>query len=195
MGDSRYTCGFGEGEVHSTRQKFLTDLQKFSASHKQLMSLMKGFSAFLETRRCKDWAQKISSRKYLTLWRPVLPVFPEHRVPHSWSTFRACGRSRVAAAQKSVPAELKWSEMKWKSLSRVQLFMSPWTYGILQARIMERVAFPFSRAFSQPRDWTQVSCIVGGFFTSWATRNSCRGSWQMTTCSWHTWTFSCSMWV
>ena len=23
---------------------------------------------------------------------------------------------------------------------------------------------------SQPRDWTQVSCIAGGFFTSWATR-------------------------
>ena len=23
---------------------------------------------------------------------------------------------------------------------------------------------------SQPRDWTQISCITGGFFTSWATR-------------------------
>ena len=32
------------------------------------------------------------------------------------------------------------------------------------------VAFPFSRGFSQPRDWTQVSHIAGGFFTSWATR-------------------------
>ena len=37
--------------------------------------------------------------------------------------------------------------------------------GILQARILEWVAFPFSRALSQPRDRTQVSCIVGGFFT------------------------------
>ena len=26
------------------------------------------------------------------------------------------------------------------------------------------------RGSSQPRDWMQVSCIAGGFFTSWATR-------------------------
>ena len=43
-------------------------------------------------------------------------------------------------------------------------------HGILQARILEWVAFPFSRGSSQPRDWTQVSCITGRFFTSWATR-------------------------
>ena len=45
-------------------------------------------------------------------------------------------------------------------------------YGILQARILERVAFPFSRGSSQPRDWTQVSCIAGVFFTNWATREA-----------------------
>ena len=33
--------------------------------------------------------------------------------------------------------------------------------GILQARILEWVAFPFSRGSSQPRDQTQVSCIAG----------------------------------
>ena len=38
--------------------------------------------------------------------------------------------------------------------------------GILQARILEWVAFLFSRGSSQPRDQTQVSRIVGGFFTS-----------------------------
>ena len=31
-----------------------------------------------------------------------------------------------------------------------------------------RVAFSFSRGSSQPRDRTQVSCIAGGFFPSWA---------------------------
>ena len=41
-------------------------------------------------------------------------------------------------------------------------------HGILQARILEWVAFPFSRGSSQPRDWTQVSCIAGRFFTNWA---------------------------
>ena len=38
-------------------------------------------------------------------------------------------------------------------------------HGLLQARILEWVAFPFSRGSSQPRDWTQVSHIAGGFFT------------------------------
>ena len=41
-------------------------------------------------------------------------------------------------------------------------------HGILQARILEWVAFPFSRGFSQPRDRTQVSRIAGKFFTSGA---------------------------
>ena len=38
----------------------------------------------------------------------------------------------------------------------------------------EWVAFPFSRGFSQPRDQTQVSCVAGGFFTGWATREATR---------------------
>ena len=42
--------------------------------------------------------------------------------------------------------------------------------GILQARILECVAIPFSRASSQPRDWTQVSCIADRSFTIWAIR-------------------------
>ena len=33
-------------------------------------------------------------------------------------------------------------------------------------RILEWVAFPFSRGSSQPRDQTRVSCSAGGFFTS-----------------------------
>ena len=44
--------------------------------------------------------------------------------------------------------------------------------GILQARMLEWVAFPFSRGSSQPRDWTQVSHIADGFFTNWATREA-----------------------
>ena len=39
-------------------------------------------------------------------------------------------------------------------------------HGILQARILDWVAFPFSRGSSQPRDPTQVSRIAGSFFTS-----------------------------
>ena len=34
-------------------------------------------------------------------------------------------------------------------------------HGILQARILEWVAFPFTRGSSQPRNQTRVSCIAG----------------------------------
>ena len=44
--------------------------------------------------------------------------------------------------------------------------------GILQVRTMEWVVISFSRGSSQPRDWTQVSCIAGRFFTIWATREA-----------------------
>ena len=39
-------------------------------------------------------------------------------------------------------------------------------HGILQTRILDWVAFSFSRGSSQPRDPTQVSRIAGEFFTS-----------------------------
>ena len=45
-------------------------------------------------------------------------------------------------------------------------------HGILQARILEWVAFPFSGGLPQPMNWTQVSRIAGGFFTSRATREA-----------------------
>ena len=100
---------------------------------------------------------------------------------------------------------------EWASESRsvVSNFLRPHglVHGILQARILEWVAFPFSRGSSQPRSltlqqilyqlshkgsprilkwvaypfssgssWprnqTGVSCISGGFFTNWATREA-----------------------
>ena len=45
-------------------------------------------------------------------------------------------------------------------------------HGILQARILEWAAIPFSRGSAQPRDWTGVSCIAGRFFSVWATREA-----------------------
>ena len=39
-------------------------------------------------------------------------------------------------------------------------------HGILQARIVQCVAIPFSRGSPQPRGQIWVSCIAGGFFTS-----------------------------
>ena len=61
-------------------------------------------------------------------------------------------------------------------------------HGILQARILEWAAFSFSRGYSQPRNQTQVSGIAGGFFTSWATRETLEhyGGLKKKTVSWVT---------
>ena len=45
-------------------------------------------------------------------------------------------------------------------------------HGILQARILEWVAYPFSSGSSRPRNRTGVSCIAGGFFTNSAIREA-----------------------
>ena len=116
------------------------------------------------------------------------------------------------ASDTSSPPPPKW---KWKSLSRVRLFVTPWTVyspwnspgqntgvgslsllqgifptqgsnlGLLHcrqilyqlshkgnSRILEWVAYPFSSRSSRPRNRTGVSCIAGGFFTNWATREA-----------------------
>ena len=65
---------------------------------------------------------------------------------------------------------------KWKSLSRVRLFETPWTIEsmewILQVRILEWVAYLFSSRSSRPRNSTGVSCISGRFFTNWFIREA-----------------------
>ena len=76
-------------------------------------------------------------------------------------------------------------------------FATPWTIAhqaplsmeILQARILEWVAMPFSRGSSQPRDQAQVSHNAGRFFTvlshqgspwilEWVAYSFSRGSFQ-----------------
>ena len=78
-----------------------------------------------------------------------------------------------------------WSTQKQNSISgyhvKVKVAQScptlcdPMDYtvhGILQARILEWVAVPFSRGSSQPRDRTQVSLNAGRSFTCWDTREA-----------------------
>ena len=70
-----------------------------------------------------------------------------------------------------MPFEVKW-KVKMKVTQSCPTLCDPMdstVHGILQAKIMDWVAFPFPRGSSQPRDRTQVSRIEGGFFMSWAT--------------------------
>ena len=86
------------------------------------------------------------------------------------------------------------SQLRIKTFHEVKVLVTqscltcydPWTvcsppgfsvHGILQARILEWVAIPPSRGYSQLGDWTWVSCIVGRFFTIWATQNLARLNW------------------
>ena len=80
----------------------------------------------------------------------------KQRVQHNWMTSLSLTLSLHA-----------------KSLQSCLTLCDPLDYtlhGILQARILEWTAIPFSRGSSQPRDWTRVSHIVGRRFTIWATR-------------------------
>ena len=81
--------------------------------------------------------------------------------------------------------QCRMTKGKWKSLSCVQFFVTPMDYnqpgssvhGILQARILEWVDYPFSSLSSWSRIWTGISCIAGGFFTSWVTMEAIQDTW------------------
>ena len=106
----------------------------------------------------------------------ILPQTPlPSRLPHTIGkgslSYTICPCWLSILNDISVP--LKWSGVKvTQSCLTLCDPMGYTVHGILQARILEWVAFPFSRASSQPRDWAQVSCTAGRFFTSWATREA-----------------------
>ena len=72
-------------------------------------------------------------------------------------------------------------------------------------RILEWAAYPFCRGSAWPRNWPGVSCIAGGFFTSWATRKAHFLQWFLSKISLFTYlavpglscgilSFSCGTW-
>jgi len=106
----------------------------------------------------------VNSGSWWGTGRPgVLWFMGSQRVRHNWAT------------------ELNWTElnaMRPKGELKVKVSQSCLTlwdpvdytvHRILQVRILEWVAFSFSRRSSQPRDQTQVCSISGRFFTSGAT--------------------------
>ena len=99
----------------------------------------------LQTFSCEDsnWTQTLNLTFSPTLW--CLPFY-------SWKV-------KVLVTQSYLTL---WNPMAY-SPPRSSV------HEILQARILERVAIPFSRGSSWPWDWTQVSCIAGRCFTFWTT--------------------------
>ena len=101
--------------------------------------------------------------------------------PQTWrycSSF--CSALHFSFKFESMTAYFSWypkvKVSEW--LSHVRPFETPWTVAgqaplsMEFSRILKWVAIPFSRGSSQPRDRTQVSCISGRFFTTWATREA-----------------------
>ena len=96
-----------------------------------------------------------------------------------WQTGSKSGKEYVKTVY-CHPAYLTYmqSESEVKSLSRVQLFATPWTVarqaplsmGFSRQEYWSGLPFPSPGESSWPRDWTQVSRIVGRRFTVWATR-------------------------
>ena len=91
---------------------------------------------------------------------PKNKVYLKKNADPGWSHWGrgpgSCGFPGLEASQVALVVKKKW---KRKSLSRVPLFATLWSvvHGILQARILEWVAFPFSRRSPQPRIETRSS--------------------------------------
>ena len=122
---------------------------------------------------------KLKGVWYLT-WRSPEAKGVTNYVPPLWDWFRSYTRtlqvSTACLVAQPCPSPCDPMDCSLPDSS---------VHKILQARILEWVAIPFSRGSSPARDRTQVSCISGRFLTSWATReakgkfrrykNACRG--------------------
>ena len=122
------------------------------------------------SRVSKEWKSR-EKPCYLRLLMKRQRVIEKGRVSFSLSVVKPnvpASTTNISESQNIILSEVK---VKWRSPSRIQLFATPWTvHGFLHARLLEWVAFLFSRGSSQSRDWTWVSCIAGSFFTIWATQ-------------------------
>ena len=104
-----------------------------------------------------------------------LPSMGSHRVGHDRSDLAVAARSvgKESACNAGDPGSIPGSgrcpgEGNGYPLQYFGLenSMDCIVRGILQARILEWVAFPLSSKSSQPRNRTRVSCIAGGFFAN-----------------------------
>ena len=106
---------------------------------------------------------KVPRLQWCCIWFFSCTLFkPNQDFPYSLSKILWCF---------SVPSWMSSCCMSSKVISDSANYKPPGSsvHGILQARILEWVAIPFSRGSSQCRGWTWVSCIAGRFFIIWDT--------------------------
>ena len=115
-------------------------------------------ASFLQLYNRSDWSKLLSNSV-------GCKTFETRSSGHRSKFFRPVTKGYVCLVAQSCPTLCN----PWTAAHQASLSM-----GILQARILEYIAMPSSGASSQPRDQSQVSCIAGGFFTIWATREALR---------------------
>ena len=94
------------------------------------------------------------------LYSPRLTSIHDYWENHSFDYMDLYWQSDVSSACMLSHSVMSDSETPWTAARQ-----APLSIGILQARILEWVAMPWSNRSSQPMDQTQVSHIAGGFFT------------------------------
>ena len=127
----------------------------------------------------------VCNQRTLVINLPSLLAVPQAAsVPKPLTVVHSVTSSATASCPYSIAFQIGWSVLPAvpaNELGKVKVAQSCPTlcdprdytvHGNLQARILEWAAFPFSRGSSQPRDWTQIFCTAGGFFTSWAIREA-----------------------
>ena len=121
-----------------------------------------------ETERLFFWSVMSKGRRK---WQPSPVCLPEE----SQGRRSLVGCRLWGCRESDMTEATQQQEIKVKVIQLCPALCNPMDYkgyGILRARILELVTFPFSRGYSQPRDQTQVSCIAGRFFASSATRGA-----------------------
>ena len=116
---------------------------------------------------------------HFCLWHQFAPLFHNLFTPFlclCWAESNLVIAPPPSTSSFSFPIEKMkvWITQSPPTLCNPKNYSLPGTSvpGILQARILEWVAIPFSRGSSQPRGRTQVSCIAGRFFTNRGTREA-----------------------
>ena len=102
---------------------------------------------------------------YLTLWDPM-----EYTVPRN-SPGQNTGEGSFSLLQGIFP--IQGSNPGLSHCRQILYQLS----HMGSPKILEWVAYPFSRGSSRPRNQTGVSCITGRFCTNWAIREEPRRSW------------------
>ena len=133
--------------------------------------LMASFNLFL---RALFLARAPPTRLLVSTTASSLPVEKKAKEGQAGQRSRGAGQgvcvwSNLSQRKKFWFVPWKWSEVKVvQSCPTLCDSMHYIVHGILQARMLEWVAYPFSSGSSWPRNQTGVSCIAGGFFINWA---------------------------